>query len=688
MDAIPDDVITAGADPNDLDADGISGRVAVTDGGRIGRFGWKAQVPSLAEFVRDAVTAELGMTLQPQDGLTFGAIHDNDTIPDPEMTLEQARALLDYMMLLAPPARRTPDDADAAEQGEALFDTVGCTGCHTPELDSPNGAVPLYSDLLLHEILPEGAVGIEDGSANMREFRTAPLWGISTTAPLFPHRRGRHDRPGDPSARRRGRSCSTRLRGTLTSGARCPAGVLGDSVTGCMKALVLLAVGASVACGDSVQEVIDAGDVVVDDGILSDELSMPLEPTVALENFRSSEVCGVCHTQHYAEWRTSMHSYALIDPVYRAIVSIRQQDFDGKQDKFCLQCHSAIGTRGGDITANFSFDDLSGITLEGVTCEACHKVAEVVRPYNSGHRLDDDGPIRGPIKEPATSPLHESEYSPLFEKSEFCAGCHDVVEVSGMNLERPYEEWLESPAGGTDETCQSCHMPEYEGNATAGSPTRTLHRHTWVGVDVPLTDGFLSEAEREELLTAIEDLLTGTATLTVQAADSAAPGQQLDVFVSIKNNIRAHNLPTGSTFNRQVWLEMTVTDADDGVVYQTGDLDDNGDLRNHYSELDPYGDQDLISLSSRFVTADGTPEIFPWRASEHINSALSPLYERTHTLFVPVPAVVNGPLQIDARLRFRSFPPYLLRALGLGDKVDQIPIFDIDVASLQVEIAE
>ena len=42
-----------------------------------------------------------------------------------------------------------------------------------------------YSDFLLHEILPAGALGIEDGTAGMREFRTAPLWGVSLTAPYM-----------------------------------------------------------------------------------------------------------------------------------------------------------------------------------------------------------------------------------------------------------------------------------------------------------------------------------------------------------------------------------------------------------------------------------------------------------------------------------------------------------------------
>lgn len=420
---------------------------------------------------------------------------------------------------------------------------------------------------------------------------------------------------------------------------------------------------------------------------LFDPLSMPEQPTLALDRFTPAQTCGTCHQRHYDEWRTSMHAYAVIDPVYRALVRQRQADFDGLQDRFCLQCHTAIGTRGGDITRNFDFDELADITLEGITCEACHRVSAVERPFNSGHVIDDEGPIRGPIRDPIASGFHDSEYSALFESSSFCSGCHDVVEVSGMNLERPYAEWLESPAAAAGQTCQSCHMPSYTGRAAEGAPERTLHEHRWVGVDLPLTDGFLTDTETDELRDRIESLLGSAAELTVTAAPSVTAGTQLDLFVTVKNLIPAHNLPTGSTFNRQLWLELIVRDAGGATVYETGLLDANGDLRNHFSELDPYGDADLITIGSSFVDATGAPELFSWRAAEHTSTTLSPLYERTYTLFVPTANDTAGPLEVRARLRFRSLPPFLLRALGLRDKVDRVPIFDIASTTLQVDVA-
>ena len=63
---------------------------------------------------------------------------------------------------------------------------MGCALCHTPSLTtgkSPvpalsNKPVPLFSDLLVHNMGSGLADDIIQGSAGPDEFRTAPLWGI------------------------------------------------------------------------------------------------------------------------------------------------------------------------------------------------------------------------------------------------------------------------------------------------------------------------------------------------------------------------------------------------------------------------------------------------------------------------------------------------------------------------------
>ena len=426
-----------------------------------------------------------------------------------------------------------------------------------------------------------------------------------------------------------------------------------------------------------------------DDDALSDPLSMPAVPTVALDNFGTSSTCGGCHPQHFAQWQTSMHAYAMTDPVYRGLVALRQQAFDGAQDRFCLQCHSPIGTRSGDVFPGFDFEDLSATSLEGINCETCHRASSVERTHTAGLLIDDLGPIRGPLASVIPGAAHESEYSPIFESSEFCASCHDVIEVNGLHLERPYGEWETSPAADDGQTCQSCHMPAVEGPVSVLSESSVVHEHYFVGVDLPLTDDFVSPEVLDEMRERTEALLADAATITLEASPSVAAGAPLSVDVRVHNNISGHNFPTGGTFTREVWVHLTAVDANGNVLFETGDLDANGDLRGPFSELDPYGDIHLIGFGSHLVD-DGEPPLplrLTWEAANHLINSLPPLQESTATLSIPVPAGTVGPITIDAALQFRGFGPHLLRLVGLFDEVERLEIHEVDSTTLDVDVS-
>lgn len=185
LEQIPAETLLSMEDPDDLDADGISGRVHMLDGGLVGRLGWKANVPNLAEFARDAMFNEMGITLPDQAGLTFGGATDSDDIPDPEISTTDLERLTFFMRELAPPARQRVDEPNE-DLGELIFTAIGCASCHVPALATADGEmVHAYTDLLLHDVAPTDYLGIEDGQATMREFRTPPLWGIRDTAPYM-----------------------------------------------------------------------------------------------------------------------------------------------------------------------------------------------------------------------------------------------------------------------------------------------------------------------------------------------------------------------------------------------------------------------------------------------------------------------------------------------------------------------
>lgn len=214
LEAVPDSVLDAWADPEDADADGISGRAPRTapgpEGARPARFGRKGDAATIQGFVDTALRFELGFTTpdhpeeEPRNGVPVPP--EADPMPDPEIDQATLDLLSDYVRLLAPPAPEavsTPQLADTLAQGAALFRQIGCASCHRPELRTgpapPYAALASrtlrpYSDLLLHDMGPALA-GVCGRSATPQELRTAPLWGLRHRTRLL------HDgRAGDPAS--------------------------------------------------------------------------------------------------------------------------------------------------------------------------------------------------------------------------------------------------------------------------------------------------------------------------------------------------------------------------------------------------------------------------------------------------------------------------------------------------------
>jgi len=187
LDAIPDSVILAYADPDDRNHDGISGRPNRFFDGRIGRFGRKALVPTLSEFNNGAYAAEQGITSPavPTEETVGGQPIPAgvDPVAEPEINQEALDLTNAFVRFLAPPA---PEKlSSVGKQGRKLFTEIGCAGCHVPSLstgDNPVKAlrykkVGAYTDLLLHDMGPELA-DICLGQATPSEFRTEPLMGL------------------------------------------------------------------------------------------------------------------------------------------------------------------------------------------------------------------------------------------------------------------------------------------------------------------------------------------------------------------------------------------------------------------------------------------------------------------------------------------------------------------------------
>ncbi|WP_417829398.1 di-heme oxidoredictase family protein [Thalassospira sp.] len=217
LEAIPDSTLMAASDPQDEDGDGISGRLnRVWDIAKgeiaIGRFGWKAGMPSLDQQNQNAFQFDIGLStpLYPDGSgdcteaqtACINAPNGNDAEFDGlEVHSVMTELVLYYTRNIAPPARRNARDADVLA-GAEIFEAIGCASCHTPRYELPERAdmpeqsgqvIWPYSDLLLHDMGNDLADHRPEAQASGREWRTPPLWGIGRAQEIDPRARFLHD---------------------------------------------------------------------------------------------------------------------------------------------------------------------------------------------------------------------------------------------------------------------------------------------------------------------------------------------------------------------------------------------------------------------------------------------------------------------------------------------------------------
>jgi CxxC motif-containing protein (DUF1111 family) len=179
IDAIPDRVILSrAAAERRLGVPGTPNLIRGPDGSlRVGRFGWKGDIPTLQLFVAGALRNELGVTnpLAATDSLPRGAPHCPGESTHPEATAQVVAELTAFVSQL--PA---PESSTSPVAGQKVFDRLGCDVCHVPTLGTGQLRVNLYSDLLLHDMGPALDDHVVQGRASGSDWRTAPLWGLAT----------------------------------------------------------------------------------------------------------------------------------------------------------------------------------------------------------------------------------------------------------------------------------------------------------------------------------------------------------------------------------------------------------------------------------------------------------------------------------------------------------------------------
>jgi hypothetical protein len=323
-----------------------------------------------------------------------------------------------------------------------------------------------------------------------------------------------------------------------------------------------------------------------------------------------SALCGTCHRDIYAMWRSSAHSSAMEDVIFFA--AYRDMDAtDPATARLCLACHAPLTRVLPDAALALQ------ATWDGVSCEACHTLVSVELAPGGARQTFAPGPVkRGPIRD-AVSNGHETAYSELHRSALVCAGCHEFENAEKTPIITTYSEWRGSGAATRGKTCQACHMAASVSGAHVVDPkikrvTESVNLHQMPGGH-----------SVTQLNKALEVVMT-----------AAWQEDGLGVTVVLKNKGAGHAVPTGMP-GRRVILAVSVRTSD-GQSF---------DERRVYTKT-------FRDAAGRTIDRDGF--VFAPGVRLASDSRLGPDEERSETFAFPVSARATA--HVSVKLHYEHAP--------------------------------
>lgn len=344
---------------------------------------------------------------------------------------------------------------------------------------------------------------------------------------------------------------------------------------------------------------------------LQAEVFLPgMQPLEGGIEFAKVAQCRMCHSgtkngpaDPFLSWQGGMMAQAARDPVFRASMTIANQDIDGVGE-FCLRCHAPRGwlenrSTPGDASA------LNAEDMHGVSCDICHRLMDPLSdearklikhvPPSYGNAMmvaDPANVVGGPYSDSKGAMPHATRKSEYHATSSLCATCHNIsnpTQVADVNtapvhtfghIERTYSEWVLSDFArmGSEGTCQSCHYPVIEGGGQA-SRYGSVHRpyfvgHGPVGGSTWVQDATWAAWDGQEMDREAFDLAKKrTAELLKTAASLDLTFPQAGRAVLRTTNLTGHKLPSGYPEGRRMWVNVKFFDGAGNLLKEIGKYD-------------------------------------------------------------------------------------------------------------------
>jgi len=417
-----------------------------------------------------------------------------------------------------------------------------------------------------------------------------------------------------------------------------------------------------------------------------DDTGHIIDTEFMVEDFSSVEICSACHSEHVADWTNSSHANSMHTPLFFSMWNQEQTNHPDTGERFCVQCHNPISfLTGVDLSGNENLEALENSNLpnqvkHGISCSVCHTYTALSPSYFAGdalsasaeyHMYPGENVFFGSIENPAFNPHHQSQYSPMYSRSEMCLPCHDMT-IRGVEAEITFTEWNRIPgfamSGGTP--CQECHMPlKLDGT----------HDHRFIGVD---TDLSYPIGESPNYM-AVEDLLNTSALISFGAPgyefpDEINAGSGLTIPLTVES-LTAHNMPSGTGFNREAWIEIIVS-QDSSIIYESGLITSNIEELNRM-------DSSLLLFTSYLLDSNGDTTYTSTETHDMINETLPALGFRYHLYDFNIPENIVGLIDVNISFKFRPFRPLVIE-LHTPELLNNLPIFEIASIHRQIEVIE
>ena len=449
-------------------------------------------------------------------------------------------------------------------------------------------------------------------------------------------------------------------------------------------------------------------------------------PEQVLQN---DQYCMECHEDSHRTWAVSVHRFASFNnPAYLASVRETRQvamarDQDVHAARFCAGCHDPVVFFSGKFD-DPDFDDVNDPTSQaGITCTACHAITHVNSPRgNSDYTIEE--PIHYPFTFSENDQLqwlsrqlvkakpefHKKTFlKPLHRTEEFCGACHKVHLPEELNKykwlrgQNHYDSFLLSGVSGhgvssfyyppkAETNCNGCHMEtmpseQFGAQDFDGDGQLEVHDHQFPSANTAIPhlvgmEPWVNEKHREfnegvmrlDLFGLradgrIDGELTAPLRPTVPALE---PGRTYLLETVVRTVKMGHIFTQGTSDSNQVWVDLLVTTGEGEnrrVIGRSGGLDDENRLDPWSHKINSY----VLDRDGNRINRRNAQDIFVALYNHQIPpGAADSIHYR-----LDIPADVEGPVTVEARLLYRKFDTEYMRFVYGEDFHNDLPIMQL-----------